>query len=510
MVELCSAGDAVTICGIVKMSKESGSYVSGDKSLHHCYLEVVALRNHKDSERTMGGNWFSFTNKDYYAIKDIHDMNNLLRNLVASLCPTIYGHELVKAGLLLSLFGGTPTGADPIISRRSEINVLIVGDPGLGKSQILNVVSEVAPRGVYVCGTSSTVAGLTVTMVKDGDEYTLEAGALVMADRGVCCIDEFDKMQSQHHALLEAMEQQSISVAKSGVFRTLAARTAVIAAANPVGGHYDKTKTVSENIRINPALLSRFDLTFILLDTPNEERDRNIVQHVMGLRGIPSSQQSTNSSRRRSRQRTSGPLVERLTFAPEEEADLIPHHLIRKYIAYAKLYVKPTLTPEAAAIIKEYYLKLRTTHRLIDSTPVTTRQLESLMRLTQARAKLDLREIATADDAKDALEIFEFGLSGVFDNDIIVSSVLSQLSNSICPTPSSRTQTKNKAKRLVSTLQTLSVQQCKNIFTVDEIKQIGRALGMSGEMDNLISSLNNEGLLLHKGGRIYQLQSADF
>ncbi|KAA0189218.1 hypothetical protein HAZT_HAZT010719, partial [Hyalella azteca] len=214
----------------------------------------------------------------------------MFRLLVQSLCPTIYGQELVKAGLTLCLFGGC-SGSDDAVGIRGEAHILVVGDPGLGKSQMLQACANIAPRGVFVCGNTATSAGLTVSLTRESGsgDYSLEGGALVLADRGVCCIDELDKMQHAQHqallegmeqqrisvvkgglALLEGMEQQRISVAKGGLVCTLPARAAVLAAANPVHGHYNKAKTVAENLKISAPLLSRFDLLFILVDRPDE------------------------------------------------------------------------------------------------------------------------------------------------------------------------------------------------------------------------------------------------
>ncbi|KAJ3230198.1 DNA replication licensing factor mcm8, partial [Chytriomyces hyalinus] len=255
----------------------------------------------------------SFTRKDLYGIRQIHEVggDELFPLLVNSLCPAIFGHEIVKAGLLLALFGGRRRSNQESkeIDIRSNPHVLVVGnyliqhpfenrhthkickkgDPGLGKSQMLSAVVKAAPRGVYVCGNTTTTSGLTVTLCKDGEsgDSALEAGALVLGDRGVCCIDEFDKL-TEHQALLEAMEQQSISIAKAGMVCTLPARTSVIAAANPVGGHYNKAKTVSENLKMNTALLSRFDLVFILLDKPDEQLDKFLSDHIIkGKKWIP-------------------------------------------------------------------------------------------------------------------------------------------------------------------------------------------------------------------------------
>lgn len=167
---------------------------------------------------------------------------------------------------------------------RGDPHVLVVGDPGLGKSQMLHSCYDVAPKSVFVTATGASTTGLTVTISKgSGNEFVMEAGALVLADQGCCCIDEFDKMPNQHPALLEAMEQQSISLAKSGVSCSVKAQTAILAAANPVGGHYNKAKTVSENLKMHPALLSRFDLVFILIDKPDEEMDVRLSDHIMNL-----------------------------------------------------------------------------------------------------------------------------------------------------------------------------------------------------------------------------------
>ncbi|MEW5311356.1 MAG: hypothetical protein WDW38_003077 [Sanguina aurantia] len=246
-----------------------------------------------------------FTQKDLeFVIKFSEDYEgDQLRQLVQSLCPSIYGHELVKAGLLLALFGGVRKNAededqsgggsrapgaaagDVRVAIRGSIHVLVVGDPGLGKSQLLQAAAAASPRGLYVCGNTSTNSGLTVSVVRDAvtGDFVFEAGAVVLADRGVCCVDEFDKMTAEHQVLLEAMEQQSVSVAKGGMVASLPARTTILAAANPAEGHYNKAKSVCANLKMSPAMLSRFDLIFILLDKPDEALDQALSEHVMAL-----------------------------------------------------------------------------------------------------------------------------------------------------------------------------------------------------------------------------------
>eukprot|EP00057_Strongylocentrotus_purpuratus_P007225 XP_011661699.1 PREDICTED: DNA helicase MCM8 [Strongylocentrotus purpuratus] len=272
----------------------SGKGRNKDKCMFLLYIHANSLSNLKKSKKGSdvsggigAGAAVDFSIKELYAIQEIQSQENLFKLIIGSLCPTIYGHELVKAGLILGLLEGTHkyTNDKNRIPVRGDPHILVVGDPGLGKSQMLQAASNVAPRGVYVCGNTTTTSGLTVTLTKDGSsgDYSLEAGALVLGDQGCCCIDEFDKMGSQHQALLEAMEQQSISIAKAGVVCSLPARTSILAAANPVGGHYNKAKTVSENLKMSGPLLSRFDLVFILLDKPDEEMDSLLSEHVMAL-----------------------------------------------------------------------------------------------------------------------------------------------------------------------------------------------------------------------------------
>ena len=247
----------VTVAAIVKAtgSDEGRGRSSKDKCMFLLYLHAISVVNSKHTLTDgCSGLQIEFSTKDYYAIQEIQGDPDAFKLIVGSLCPAIYGHEMVKAGLILGLFGGTQRSSDKInnLSIRGDPHILLVGDPGLGKSQMLQAASSVAPRGVYVCGNMTTSSGLTVTLSREGGgsgDYALEAGALVLADQGCCCIDEFDKMGSQHLALLEAMEQQVISIAKAGIVCSLPARTAILAAANPSGGHYNKGKTVSENLK---------------------------------------------------------------------------------------------------------------------------------------------------------------------------------------------------------------------------------------------------------------------
>ncbi|NWS84941.1 MCM8 helicase, partial [Toxostoma redivivum] len=520
LVDSCVPGDMVTITGIVKVSstEEGVSKNKNDKCMFLLYIEANSVSNSKGQklknfdDENFQRSFMEFSLKDLYAIQEIQAEENLFRVIVNSLCPAIYGHEIVKAGLALALFGGCQKFVDDKnrIPVRGDPHVLVVGDPGLGKSQMLQAVCNIAPRGVYVCGNTSTSSGLTVTLSRDGTsgDFALEAGALVLGDQGICGIDEFDKMGNQHQALLEAMEQQSISLAKAGIVCSLPARTSIVAAANPVGGHYNKAKTVSENLKMGSALLSRFDLVFILLDTPNEDHDHLLSEHVMAMRAGRRTACSSALVTRASSQEHSvlqatsdRPLLERLKISTGENFDAIPHQLLRKYVGYARQYVHPNLSPEAAQVLQEFYLKLRKQNQGADSAPITTRQLESLIRLTEARSRLELREKSTKEDAEDVIEIMKYSMLGTYSDefgklDFERSQHGSGMSNL------------SQAKRFMSALNSIAERTYNNLFDLQQLRHIARELQIQvSDFESFIGSLNDQGYLLKKGSRVYQLQT---
>nr|AID55114.1 DNA replication licensing factor [Cocos nucifera] len=533
LVDSCIPGDVVTVTGIINvinnyMDVGGGKSKNKNQGLYYLYLEAVSVSNSKsqaDSEdfpltnsetrANMLSDFHAFLPRDLEFIVKFSEEHgsDIFRQILQSFCPSIYGHELVKAGITLALFGGVQKYSKDQnkVPVRGDIHVVIVGDPGLGKSQLLQAAAAVSPRGIYVCGNATTNAGLTVAVVKDPmtSDYAFEAGAMVLADRGLCCIDEFDKMSAEHQALLEAMEQQCVSVAKAGLVASLSARTSVLAAANPVGGHYNRAKTVNENLKMSAALLSRFDLVFILLDKPDEVLDKRVSDHIMALHAGNGEQLLPSKKLRRASQYSSGmelgdrngSLASRLRLDPEKDKDFVPLPgvLLRKYIAYARNFIFPRMTRPAAEILQTFYLRLRDHNTSADGTPITARQLESLVRLAEARARLDLREEITAQDAMDVVEIMKESLYDKYVDehgfvDFARSGGMSQ---------------QKEAKRFLSALHKQSELQQRDCFSISEMCSLADRISLRvPDIDTFVDNLNSVGYLLKKGPKMYQVLSS--
>ncbi|HNR57241.1 MAG: minichromosome maintenance protein MCM [Methanothrix sp.] len=410
-------GDRVVISGVLRSYQRTTQ--TGKSTYFDLFLE---------------GNSVEMMEQEFEEIEIKAEDERLIRELASdpliyekvrrSIAPSIYGYEEVKEALGLQLFSGVSKGLPDGTRIRGDIHILLVGDPGIAKSQLLRYISKLSPRGIYTSGKSSTSAGLTATAVKDelGDgRWTIEAGALVLADKGIACIDEMDKMRSEDRsALHEAMEQQTISVAKAGVMATLKSRCALLAAANPKFGRFDKFEGIAQQINLSPALMSRFDLIFVLTDEPSDARDSMIAHHIG---------QTTYAGEIASRGDRSR---EELEAVMEVIRPAIEPEVLRKYIAYARKNVFPVLTPEARARLEGYYVSLRKQGQDTNKpVPVTARQLEALFRLSESSARLRLSDEITGGDAERVIRIVDSCLrqvgvdpeTGLLDADVLAVGI---------------------------------------------------------------------------------------
>ncbi|MGC9310761.1 MAG: minichromosome maintenance protein MCM, partial [Candidatus Aenigmatarchaeota archaeon] len=324
--------------------------------------------------------------EDIEEIERLASDPKIVAKLVNSMAPSIYGCEEIKEAVLLQLFGGVPAELPDGTRIRGDIHILLVGDPATAKSQLLKLTSKILPRSKYVSGKGVSGAGLISTVRKD--EFTggwvLEAGALVLCNNGLLCIDEFEKMASEDMVSMhEALEQGTVSIAKASIVATLPAQTTVLAGANPKLGRFDTFTPIAEQIIVPPTILSRFDLKFVLRDIPNPEGDEKLVSYVLKLRSHP-----------------------------EDITTEIDHHLIRKYIIYARRMIKEVqLTDDALQEFKRFFVEMRGKYTEEDKiVPITFRQFEGLMRLAQASAKMHLRKTTTKDDAERAIRIMQVSL----------------------------------------------------------------------------------------------------
>lgn len=403
LTRTCEPGALVTICGIFLPLPYTAQRQMMMGLVTETYLEATDVVNHK---------------KRYSAMESSEDMEaavlalqesdkNVYEVLSQSIAPEIYGHEDVKKALLLLMIGGVTKRMDEGMRLRGDINVLLMGDPGVAKSQLLKHIATIAPRGVYTTGKGSSGVGLTAAVVRDAltKEMTLEGGALVLADMGICCIDEFDKMEEgDRTAIHEVMEQQTVSIAKAGITTTLNARTSVLAAANPIYGRYNKALSASQNINLPNALLSRFDLLFLLLDVANFTKDEALARHVT--------------------------YVHRFAKNPEMAFEPVRPEVLRYFIAIAKQY-QPSIPEDLCTYIVEAYVELRqqdaneqaqlqkqsgggrfnssgfgdSTSNNHAQTAMTARQLLSILRLSQSLARLRFATEVIKQDVDEAIRL---------------------------------------------------------------------------------------------------------
>ncbi len=400
---------------------------------------------------------------------------------IGSIAPSIYGYERVKEALVLQLMGGVMKKRTDEVTTRGDIHMLLVGDPGSGKSQILKRISRIAPKGRYISGKSVTGAGMTAAVVRDEflGGWSLEAGALVLANNGVCCIDEMDKMSSDDRsALHEALEQQTLSISKANIHATLLTRTTVLAAANPTFGRFDPYGVLAEQINLPPTLINRFDLIFPIKDIPDPSRDERMAKHILFLHQTPELMESE-----------------------------IPTTLMKKFIAYARQKVNPVLTEGALNEIKEFYVKMRSLgsdergfgkeEKTVRAIPISARQLEALVRLAEASARVRLSEKVTKKDSRRAIELITYCLLQVGLDRETGRIDIDRISTGI---PAS---------------------QRDRIFTIKEIiMELENKIGKTIPIDDILKSANEKGIneseveeimeKLKRSGDVYEPRSGFF
>ncbi|MCD6367529.1 MAG: minichromosome maintenance protein MCM [Candidatus Aenigmarchaeota archaeon] len=405
------------------------------------------------------------TDEDKKVIEELAKDPKIYDKLIASIAPSMYGLEDVKEALLLQLFGGVPQVLPDGTKIRGDIHVLIVGDPSSGKTQLLKLISKLVPRGRYVSGKGTTAAGLTATVTRDEEfmgGWVLEAGAVVLANKSIIAIDEFDKMSKEDQINLhEAMSTQTVSISKATIQATLPAQTSIVAGCNPKLSRFDKYRPISEQIDIPETLLSRFDLKFVLRDIPDKDRDERLVDHVIKTR-----------------------------ISEDEVKPIIDHDLLRKYVAYARKYIKPKLTKKALSICKNFFIELRSKYASEEGTvPLTLRQYEALIRLSEASAKIRLSDVVEEEDARRAIKIMKKSIqqlgydpeTGKIDIDRAEGGV-----------PSSK---RSKIRIVMETLEELEKTVGKNIKVDDLISALEEEGIDEHSAESIIREMKNKGIL---------------
>ncbi|KZS89020.1 MCM-domain-containing protein [Sistotremastrum niveocremeum HHB9708] len=389
LIDSAKPGEEIDVTGIYRNNFDASLNVKNGFPVFSTIIEANHINKKEDLFAA-----FRLTEDDEKQMRALARDERIAKRIIKSIAPSIYGHENIKTAIALSLFGGVSKDINRKHRLRGDINILLLGDPGTAKSQFLKYVEKTAHRAVFATGQGASAVGLTASVRKDPvtREWTLEGGALVLADKGHCLIDEFDKMNdTDRTSIHEAMEQQSISISKAGIVTSLQARCGIIAAANPIRGRYNPTIPFQQNVELTEPILSRFDVLCVVKDTVDPVADELLARFVVGshLRSHPGFQKDT----------------EEMEIADSLDEDIIPQDILKKYIMYARDKIKPKLHDLDQEKLSKLFADLRRESKATGSFPITVRHLESMIRMAEASAKMHLREYVRADDVNLAIKV---------------------------------------------------------------------------------------------------------
>ncbi len=485
-----SPGDRVIVAGILRSYQRTTQF--GKTPFFDIYLDGNSLEIKEEEFEEI-----VITEEDEREIMELKNQPDVYEKLIRSIAPSIYGYEEIKEAMVLQLFAGIPKELPDETRVRGDIHLLLVGDPGVAKSQLLTYLVKLAPRGLYTGGKSSTSAGLTAAAVRDefGEgRWTLEAGALVLADKGIAAVDEIDKMEKKDRdALHEAMEQQTVSIAKAGIMARLNSRCALLAAANPKYGRFDKYTTIAEQINMPPTLMSRFDLIFTMMDRPNEEMDTKTAEHIL---------ETHYAGELLARSENIGK-VEEVEKEHFEEAmrvmePAVPGELLRKYVAWSKRNVFPVMTEEAKNKFMDFYIGLRRQGYEDEDAPVpvTARQLEALIRLGEARARTRLSDKITAEDAERVINVVTYCLKHVF-----VDPETGKLDTDWITVGTTKTR-RDRARSIRDIIKELEKEYGDEV-PIEEVLDLAEEEGMEREKaEDIIEVMKRDGILFSPGSGV--------